>query len=400
MLARTGVGPVEPCAMKRSVCTCLCALVSGGVMGQPVTKLGAIGDSLSDEYAEESYGSYSMSWTEILVAHRNIEMGPTASDAGVGNWGEPRRTGYEDNWARYSHTTDDAIATGQHTGAADGITNRGVSHLVLFLGGNDFGPAHGPYEDVYNDNWSQSQIDTYVNQQLAKAETVLDEIDGLGAKILVVNLFDFGAMVSVERSFTDPVGRQRASAMYDDFSAGLESMAMQRGLPVLDMLSLSRAIFGTHAEDFNTMGIAGVDIRLNTKGLGDRPDRAFVNDGTHPRSTIQGVWCNAIITALNDAYSTGIAPLTETEILALVGLSPTGPDELDTRLGDLSDYVILPPGGNCLPDTNNDGMLSPADFTAWINAFNNDLPECDQNSDGSCTPTDFTAWIAGYNAGC
>jgi len=56
--------------------------------------------------------------------------------------------------------------------------------------------------------------------------------------------------------------------------------------------------------------------------------------------------------------------------------------------------------GVCLPDTNGDGMLTPTDFTAWINAFNNQLPECDQNGDGSCTPTDFTAWIANFNAGC
>jgi fibronectin-binding autotransporter adhesin len=54
----------------------------------------------------------------------------------------------------------------------------------------------------------------------------------------------------------------------------------------------------------------------------------------------------------------------------------------------------------CLADTNNDGILTPTDFTAWINAFNNNLPECDQNGDGNCTPTDFTAWIANYNAGC
>jgi len=54
----------------------------------------------------------------------------------------------------------------------------------------------------------------------------------------------------------------------------------------------------------------------------------------------------------------------------------------------------------CLADTNNDGSLTPTDFTAWINAFNNNLPECDQNGDGACTPTDFTAWIANFNAGC
>ena len=54
----------------------------------------------------------------------------------------------------------------------------------------------------------------------------------------------------------------------------------------------------------------------------------------------------------------------------------------------------------CVADVNYDGMLSPADFNAWINAFNNTLPECDQNGDGSCTTTDFTAWIANFNAGC
>ncbi len=60
--------------------------------------------------------------------------------------------------------------------------------------------------------------------------------------------------------------------------------------------------------------------------------------------------------------------------------------------------TITPSG--CLPDTNNDGLLTPADFTAWIDAFNNDRVECDQNSDNTCSPTDFSAWIANYNAGC
>jgi serine protease AprX len=54
----------------------------------------------------------------------------------------------------------------------------------------------------------------------------------------------------------------------------------------------------------------------------------------------------------------------------------------------------------CPADINGDGMLSPADFTAWINAFNNSKLECDQNFDGLCTPADFTSWIANFNAGC
>jgi hypothetical protein len=54
----------------------------------------------------------------------------------------------------------------------------------------------------------------------------------------------------------------------------------------------------------------------------------------------------------------------------------------------------------CPADTNVDGMLSPADFSAWVSAFNNATTLCDQNNDGSCTPADFSAWVANYNAGC
>ncbi len=55
---------------------------------------------------------------------------------------------------------------------------------------------------------------------------------------------------------------------------------------------------------------------------------------------------------------------------------------------------------DCVADTNGDGVLSPADFSAWIAAFNAMGAACDQNGDGLCTPADFTAWIANYNAGC
>lgn len=64
---------------------------------------------------------------------------------------------------------------------------------------------------------------------------------------------------------------------------------------------------------------------------------------------------------------------------------------------------IIVPGdcsNDCIADVNGDGLLSPTDFTAWINAFNSNAPECDQNNDGACTPADFTAWINNYNTGC
>ena len=58
------------------------------------------------------------------------------------------------------------------------------------------------------------------------------------------------------------------------------------------------------------------------------------------------------------------------------------------------------PVDTCLADTNNDGILSPADFSAWVAAFNAMDLACDQNADEACTPADFSAWVANFNAGC
>ncbi len=54
----------------------------------------------------------------------------------------------------------------------------------------------------------------------------------------------------------------------------------------------------------------------------------------------------------------------------------------------------------CPADTNRDGALTPADFNAWVVAFNLGTAECDQNRDDDCSPADFNAWIQNYNAGC
>ena len=66
---------------------------------------------------------------------------------------------------------------------------------------------------------------------------------------------------------------------------------------------------------------------------------------------------------------------------------------------DPNPKLIVEVTPNCVADVNGDGEVTPTDFTAWVSAFNNNLPECDQNGDGSCTPTDFTAWVNNFNNG-
>ena len=71
--------------------------------------------------------------------------------------------------------------------------------------------------------------------------------------------------------------------------------------------------------------------------------------------------------------------------------------EVSTEIDGVADVRAL---AACAADVNGDGAATPADFSAWIAAFNAGTPACDQNGDGDCTPADFSAWIANFNAGC
>ncbi|MFI4892040.1 MAG: GC-type dockerin domain-anchored protein [Phycisphaerales bacterium JB058] len=51
-------------------------------------------------------------------------------------------------------------------------------------------------------------------------------------------------------------------------------------------------------------------------------------------------------------------------------------------------------------DVNLDGKVTPADFGAWLKAFNSGGSGCDQNGNGICEPADFSAWVRSFNAGC
>ena len=54
----------------------------------------------------------------------------------------------------------------------------------------------------------------------------------------------------------------------------------------------------------------------------------------------------------------------------------------------------------CRADINLDGTVAPADFTAWLAAFNINDPLADVNLDGAISPADFTAWLGFFSQPC
>ncbi|HED53644.1 MAG TPA: hypothetical protein ENJ00_05520 [Phycisphaerales bacterium] len=77
------------------------------------------------------------------------------------------------------------------------------------------------------------------------------------------------------------------------------------------------------------------------------------------------------------------------------------PNELGGGLLDIKaalDEKIANPG--CAADVNDDGILDPSDYSAWLLAFNTGDFVADQNKDKQLSPADFAAWIGNYSAGC
>ncbi|MEO1584160.1 MAG: hypothetical protein AAFR96_06265 [Planctomycetota bacterium] len=50
-------------------------------------------------------------------------------------------------------------------------------------------------------------------------------------------------------------------------------------------------------------------------------------------------------------------------------------------------------------DQNQDGLVTPSDFTAWVLNFNTSNPLADTNQDTLVTPADFTGWVLAFNQG-
>lgn len=83
-----------------------------------------------------------------------------------------------------------------------------------------------------------------------------------------------------------------------------------------------------------------------------------------------------------------------------LGLDPDQPWSVEAKLSGGGESDADATGSGCLADTNGDGKVTPADFSAWVAAFNEQSPACDQNGDELCSPADFSAWVANFNAGC
>jgi hypothetical protein len=257
--------------------------------------IGVLGDSYSDEY--QFYPpdrSTSRNWVECLAATRDLDFGRFS----LVSRGAPRHQGFEYNWACSAATSEDLIATGQHTGLAAQVARGEVQYVVIFIGGNDFieavesAQSAEAFERV--SARAAERFRTAVKTILSASPTV---------RIVAVTVPDIRQLPEMRERLGAP---GRRSEIADNYEAALAHYNSQ----------IRKTGFGqprVAIVDFDLMTrVANLASRDRTKLLGRKLDR--LNGGNDLGHLFLA---DMIVHALNVKFAAGIKPLDNGE--ALVG---------------------------------------------------------------------------------
>jgi len=277
--------------------------------------IGVLGDSYSDEY--QFYPpdrSTARNWVEILAATRGLDFGPFSLESR----GEPRNQGFAFNWARSDASSDDLIATGQHTGLAEQVARGEVGLVVISIGGNDFIHAFQSPDpmtalrDVFPRNLE--------NYRLA-VETILDARDDV--KVVLATLPDIRNLPEISapvRSGLIPSTTADAySAAIARFNARIKALAARH--PRIALLDLDLAMRGANLLSHDQIIVDG--LRIDRVHPSDHYEAFFLADGRHIGTVGQGVLARMLIATINQRFDAGIAPLGEREIVEFARRIPS-----------------------------------------------------------------------------
>jgi lysophospholipase L1-like esterase len=284
----------------------LLGALSPTALAQGPGGIGVLGDSYSDEY--QFYPpdrSTAKNWVEILAKSRGLNFGRFSSQSR----GEPRNQGFEYNWARSDATSDDLIATGQHTGLAAQVRSGEVGLVWVFIGGNDFINAFKSRQPL---DALRSLLPRAMANYRTVWQTMLDASPDVRLVLVTVpdirNLPEFAGPLregkiplEVADAFTTAIER---------YNSQIRWLALGNRRVALQDLDLGVKIANAVSLDYTP----GAGVRLDRRIASNDPRHFFLADTRHPGTIGQALLAQMFIDTVNARFRFGIAPLTDPEI--------------------------------------------------------------------------------------
>jgi hypothetical protein len=182
---------------------------------------------------------------------------------------------------------------------------------------------------------------------LTNIETALSTVRTAGVSLLVATVLDAGDLPSIATNtlFSDPIKRDRVTAVVHDVNNGVRNLAQKYQVPLMDWFKLEKTILGPNTNLNATLKVGNVTIYLRAIDPGPpnlAPTNAFVLDGFHPNTTLQGIFANLVLQGFNSGYNANLALFTEQEIHNHALITYGGSDTLLSQIGSYTNYIILP----------------------------------------------------------
>ena len=320
----TTATPTQPANSSTTAVPDSTATATAAATAVTLKGLAILGDSTQDEYQADNprggaFTANTLNWVEQLVRFRGLNLGTP------GTRPEPRRSGYDYNWARSGATSADMISKGQHTGAAEQIQAGNVSHVAIQIGINDFyfsGLGAAIYSGTISSNQIKIQLDKIV-ANIALATRTVHAANPRG--VLLVAMQDYITLPIIPElqfmlaSPAASAGRQRTLDAFNYLNDELRKVAAQEGVPFFDYNAVMLAEMNARRDSQGFLVVGGQRIDLNKRG--NDPHFGILDDGyVHPGTVLSGLSANVYIQAFNREFGTNITPFTDAEILRAAGI--------------------------------------------------------------------------------
>jgi lysophospholipase L1-like esterase len=270
-----------------------------------VIRIGALGDSVTDEYRfYPPHRTRAANWVELLASTRRVSFGPF----GLAGRGEPRNGGFAYNWAR-SDATSAEMVRDQLPGLAAQAARGRIDYAGILIGGNDFiGVLKSPDPAT-----ALAEAGPRVARDILTAVTTLLAASP-DVRVVVATLPD----ITLAPEFSELAGIGLLPPPLIDALSG--AIGRVNDLIRATAAGNDRVAVAELAALANTAPIPLIPFGgtlIDTRTPGDGFRHFVLADGRHPGVVGQGIIADLFVQAVDLEFGAGIAPLPPRQIVRL-----------------------------------------------------------------------------------